>query len=431
MAFSAHVEKASRKGGTTRQGNRILNLGDLYRHNERVGNYANAENIHAHETVQNYSLDDFDPSMTYEERLDKVRDEYGITAKERSVAVASFIISASPEEMANMSKDKQKQFFKDVQEELNNHFGENALVYAQVHNDEKTPHMHIGYVPIDDTNGKNSIRWGDIQKDKETGQKIYRGPVHRDFLKYLQNDLPQKLIERGYPIEIGNKQSKKHVDTKEWREQQKELGRVRNQIEDMKKAAALKKQQDDEELVKKQKKLDERTKYIQTEFEKRNAYLKWQRQDINERYKKMSDELDEKRRAIAEEKKSLLLFKKAIKQDAEDLAKKRHRRLSQKDSLTVGKLYAGSNSNTKISVATNGNPFMQNVVKKLTSSGAQIGTIGDVKRTVRDNAYENGFGEDYDEVVNIEKRKIANLNQRMHGKKPEKSKAYDSGLSKG
>lgn len=223
MAFVAHVTKASRKGGTTRQGNKIISLGDLYRHNERVGAYGNAENIDKSQTQHNYSLDDFDKSVDYETRLDEVKKRYGITARERSVAVASMVISGSPEEMASMSEDEQKQYFADVRDKLSEHFGADTLVYAQVHNDEKTPHMHIGYVPVyKNEAGKNAIRWGDIKKDRETGAKVYRGPVHRDFLKYLQNDLPAELIEKGYNIKIGGKTSTRHVDTAEWREVQHE-----------------------------------------------------------------------------------------------------------------------------------------------------------------------------------------------------------------
>ena len=223
MAFVAHVTKASRKGGTTRQGNKIISLGDLYRHNERVGAYGNAENIDKSQTEHNYSLDDFDKSVDYETRLDEVKKRYGITAKERSAAVASMVISGSPEEMASMSEDEQKQYFADVRDKLSEHFGADTLVYAEVHNDEKTPHMHIGYVPVyKNEAGKNAIRWGDIKKDRETGAKVYRGPVHKDFLKYLQNDLPAELIKKGYNIEIGGKTSTRHVDTAEWRAVQRE-----------------------------------------------------------------------------------------------------------------------------------------------------------------------------------------------------------------
>lgn len=221
MAFVAHVQKASRKGGSTRTGKKIINIGDLYRHNERLGGYGTAENIDKDKTASNYSLDDFDKNKSYDKRLDEIKAEYGITAKERSAAVASFVISASNDEMKNMTPEQQKNYFKDVKQELDEHFGADTNVYAQVHNDEETPHMHIGYVPIyENDKGNNAIRWGDIKKDKATGEKIYSGKIHKDFLKYLQNDLPQHLIEKGYPIELGKKQGKEHVDTEVWREAQ-------------------------------------------------------------------------------------------------------------------------------------------------------------------------------------------------------------------
>lgn len=229
MAFVAHVTKASRKGGTTRQGNKIVGLGDLYRHNERKGAYGNAENIDKSKTVKNYALDDYPKEFDYVTRLDAIKSANGITAKERSVGVASIVISASQEEMDNMSEAEQRQYFIDVKAKLDEHFGKENLVYAEVHNDEKTPHMHIGYVPIyENENGKKSIRWGDIQKNRETGEKVYKGPVHRDFLKYLQNDLPEELIEKGYKIELGNKTSTKHMETGEWRELSKREEKVKS-----------------------------------------------------------------------------------------------------------------------------------------------------------------------------------------------------------
>ena len=229
MAFVAHVTKASRKGGTTRQGNKIVALGDLYRHNERKGAYGNAENIDKSKTGENYALDDYPKDLDYVTRLDEIKAANGITAKERSVGVASIIISASQEEMDNMSEAEQRQYFIDVKAKLDEHFGKGNLVYAEVHNDEQTPHMHIGYVPIyENEDGKKSIRWGDIQKNRDTGEKIYKGPVHRDFLKQLQNDIPAELIEKGYKIELGDKTSTKHMETSEWRELKKREDKVKH-----------------------------------------------------------------------------------------------------------------------------------------------------------------------------------------------------------
>ena len=291
MAFVAHVTKASRKGGTTRQGNKIISLGDLYRHNERVGGYGNAENIDKSKTQHNYSLDDFDKSVDYETRLDEVKKRYGITAKERSAAVASMVISGSPEEMGSMSEAEQKQYFADVRDKLSKHFGADTLVYAEVHNDEKTPHMHIGYVPIyQNEAGKNAVRWGDIKKDRETGAKVYRGPVHKDFLKYLQNDLPAELIEKGYKIEIGGKTSTKHVDTAEWREVQKE----RDHLKESYKARFDKIEEKESSQAHKDDVLNEREAVIQ-EQERRNK-------ELIEQTQRYAQEIEEKERKQKREK---------------------------------------------------------------------------------------------------------------------------------
>lgn len=338
MAFVAHVTKASRKGGTTRQGNKIISLGDLYRHNERVGAYGNAENIDKSKTQHNYSLDDFDKSVDYETRLDEVKKRYGITAKERSVAVASMVISGSPEEMGSMSEAEQKQYFADVRDKLSKHFGADTLVYAEVHNDEKTPHMHIGYVPIyQNEAGKNAIRWGDIKKDKETGAKVYRGPVHRDFLKYLQNDLPAELIEKGYKIEIGGKTSTKHLDTSEWREIQKERDHLKESYKErfdkIKEKESSQAHKDDvlnereaviQEQERRNKELIEQTQRYAQEIEEKERKRKREQKRIDYAVKGLSSGLglDEDKRARLVEAKNTSEIANLIKLQVNKVAKK-------------------------------------------------------------------------------------------------------------
>ncbi|WP_235062509.1 plasmid recombination protein, partial [Staphylococcus epidermidis] len=43
-----------------------------------------------------------------------------------------------------------KQFFEHAKEFLEQEYGKDNLLYATVHTDEKTPHMHYGVVPITD-----------------------------------------------------------------------------------------------------------------------------------------------------------------------------------------------------------------------------------------------------------------------------------------
>lgn len=97
------------------------------------------------------------------------------------------------------------------------------------------------------------------------------------------------------------------------------------------------------------------------------------------------------------------------------------RLLSQKDSLLTAKELATSNPKTKISALTQNNPFMKNVVHKLSRSGQEIKTTGDVQKLLHENAVKNGFDKDLDKVVSVQRRKVERMQKRMQGSKKESS----------
>ena len=83
--------------------------------------------------------------------------------------------------------------------------GAEFFVSANVHFDETTPHMHVGFVPIIE----NSL----------SAKKL----IDRKFLREVQEQLPSYLKSHGFEIERGIEGSKrKHKDTKELK---KELDR--------------------------------------------------------------------------------------------------------------------------------------------------------------------------------------------------------------
>ena len=82
-----------------------------------------------------------------------------------------------------------------------------------VHMDEKTPHMHFFHVPV-------------TQDGRLNANKIYT----RQSLRKLQSELPAYLQSRGFAIERGVEQTpgsaKKHLDTREFKQQKEELARL-------------------------------------------------------------------------------------------------------------------------------------------------------------------------------------------------------------
>ncbi|MEC1028129.1 MobV family relaxase [Bacillus paralicheniformis] len=65
-----------------------------------------------------------------------------------AVRCCSFMISASPEFFEKLSPESEREFFKSNLEFIQERYGKENVMYASVHKDETTPHMHVGLVPI-------------------------------------------------------------------------------------------------------------------------------------------------------------------------------------------------------------------------------------------------------------------------------------------
>lgn len=115
------------------------------------------------------------------------------------------IVSSDSSFFEGLTEDKQKKFFEVSLDYLKDKIGAEVFVSANVHFDETTPHMHVGFVPIIE----NSL----------SAKKL----IDRKFLREVQEQLPAHLKNHGFEIERGIEGSKrKHKDTKELK---KELDR--------------------------------------------------------------------------------------------------------------------------------------------------------------------------------------------------------------
>ncbi|RIM06314.1 plasmid recombination enzyme, partial [Staphylococcus cohnii] len=60
------------------------------------------------------------------------------------------LITSDNDFFDNQTPEDTKQFFEYAKAFLEQEYGKDNLLYATVHMDEKTPHMHYGVVPITD-----------------------------------------------------------------------------------------------------------------------------------------------------------------------------------------------------------------------------------------------------------------------------------------
>ena len=183
------------------------NVFGLQKHNQRENeNYSNID-IDKARTPLNYDLVNQE-DINYLKRVKTIieanrRSERAI--RKDATVYCECIISSDGAFFENLTDDKQKEFFKSSLDYLKNRIGEEFIVSANVHLDETTPHMHVGFVPIIE----NSL----------SAKKL----IDRKFLREVQDQLPSYLKSHGFEIERGIEGSKrKHKDTKELK---KELDR--------------------------------------------------------------------------------------------------------------------------------------------------------------------------------------------------------------
>ena len=77
--------------------------------------------------------------------------------RKNAVLAVEYLITASPESMAEKSRQGQDQYFDDAMDWLREKHGKENVVYAGIHRDETTPHLYVYVVPIDER-GKLNCR---------------------------------------------------------------------------------------------------------------------------------------------------------------------------------------------------------------------------------------------------------------------------------
>lgn len=85
-----------------------------------------------------------------------------------------------------MSPERQREYFQTSMEYLETLFGKKNTIYAVVHNDEQTPHMHFGFVPMTEDN-----------------RVCAKEVINRNILRQIQEKLPKHLQNAGFDIERG------------------------------------------------------------------------------------------------------------------------------------------------------------------------------------------------------------------------------------
>ena len=93
----------------------------------------------------NYHL--IEPSGKYRAESNRLIEEYGCRTRKDSVRVVEALITATPEFFKDKKKSEIRAYFQTALEFIEKYQDSKTILSAVVHMDEKTPHMHLSFVP--------------------------------------------------------------------------------------------------------------------------------------------------------------------------------------------------------------------------------------------------------------------------------------------
>ena len=190
----------------------------IQHHNTRERRSHSNPDIAYERSSENYELH-VGASPNYAEAVQNRIDDLLLTKAVRKDAVhlCGLIVSSDSEFFKKMSPEETKKFFENSKDFLTKFVGEENVISAMVHMDEKTPHMHFLHVPV-------------TKDGRLNANAIYT----RESLKSLQDELPQYLRDRGFAVRRGIEQepgSKKvHLPTREFKQQQNALDSLKKDV---------------------------------------------------------------------------------------------------------------------------------------------------------------------------------------------------------
>ncbi|MEG8980471.1 MobV family relaxase [Priestia megaterium] len=178
----------------------------IQKHNQREGDNSKNKDIDSTKTMLNYDFVNEDKIKYHEEIKKMTATRVKRKIRNDAVLVAEFFVSASPEYMHAMSPDEQRKYFEASLDHIVGKYGQQNILYAVVHNDEATPHMHVGFVPI--------------TEDRRLAAKEY---FHgKTKIRRIQDDFHNYMNKRGYDIERGEPSELQHKSVHEFKKQERE-----------------------------------------------------------------------------------------------------------------------------------------------------------------------------------------------------------------
>ena len=184
-------------------------------HNERTKEkYASNPDVDTTRSHMNFHL--VTPERKYRAEAEKQIAAAGCRTRSDSVRVVEALVTASPEFFKGKKKSEVKAYFTEALDFIQKHQSKDTIISAVVHMDEKTPHMHLCFVPL--------------TEDKRLSAKEIVG--NKKKLTWWQDEFWKHMVKKYPDLERGESVSetgRTHIPPRLFKEAV-HLNRMKDQI---------------------------------------------------------------------------------------------------------------------------------------------------------------------------------------------------------
>lgn len=212
---------------------KLSQMGQMFAHINRDNN-----------TIRKYDNQDIDCSRSYlnqdiihgdmtdlNARMSEVSHQ-----KRKDLVACCGVVVTLPAELHTSDLATQNRFFTHCTDFIKQKFGEKNIVYATIHHDETTPHIHIGFVPV--TQIERKYRSKAKKGETYTQERISaKDVITKSMLNSFHNELDQYITEKiGKKVSILTGKTEKNVSINELKQ------RTAKKLEEIEKSYDLKKE---------------------------------------------------------------------------------------------------------------------------------------------------------------------------------------------
>ena len=179
-------------------------IGRIEAHDERTKEkYASNPDVDTNRSALNFHL--IQPEHSYREEAERQIAEAGCRVRSDSVKLVEVLIAGTPRFFKDKTQDEIKEYFEHALEFLKQKQRAETFVSAVVHLDEKTPHMHVTFVPLTEDNR--------LSAKEIIGNKAKLSQWQSDYWTHMVSKYPD--LERG---ESADKTDRKHIPPRVFKE---------------------------------------------------------------------------------------------------------------------------------------------------------------------------------------------------------------------